>query len=44
MALGARPPSVIGLVLLRVMALVGIGVLVGTGGSLWASKFVASLL
>ena len=44
MALGARPANVIRLVLIRVTGLVGIGVLLGTGASLWASKFVASLL
>jgi putative ABC transport system permease protein len=44
MALGARPVSVVQLVLLRVTVLVGLGVLAGAGISLWASKFVASLL
>ena len=44
MALGARPPSVIWLVLMRVTAPVGVGVLLGAGGSLWASTFIASLL
>ena len=44
MALGAAPGSVIRLVLSRVTLLVGIGVLVGTGVSIWASKFVATLL
>jgi putative ABC transport system permease protein len=44
MALGAAPSSVVRLVLSRVSLLVGIGVLVGGGVSLWASKFVASLL
>jgi len=44
MALGARPRNVTRLVLARVTALVGIGVLLGTGVSLWASRFIASLL
>ena len=44
MALGARPPSLIWLVLIRVTAPVGVGVLLGAGGSVWASKFIASLL
>jgi predicted permease len=44
MALGAAPASVVRLVLSRVSLLVGIGVLVGGGVSLWASKLVASLL
>jgi ABC-type antimicrobial peptide transport system permease subunit len=42
MALGAAPAGVVRLVLSRVTML--IGVLVGAGISLWASKFVASLL
>ena len=44
MALGAAPGSVIRLVLWRVTLLVGSGVLVGAGVSLWASRFVATLL
>jgi putative ABC transport system permease protein len=44
MALGAAPESVIRLVLARVSLLVGIGVLVGAGISVWASQFVAPLL
>jgi predicted permease len=44
MALGAAPGGVIRLVMARVSLLVGIGVVVGAGVSLWASKFVASLL
>jgi predicted permease len=44
MALGAAPGGVVRLVLSRVTGLVGIGVAVGVGASLWASKFVATLL
>jgi predicted permease len=44
MALGAAPAGVVRLVLSRVSILVGIGVLVGAGVSIWASKFVATLL
>jgi putative ABC transport system permease protein len=44
MALGAAPAGVVRLVLARVSLLVGIGVIAGAGASLWASKFVASLL
>jgi ABC-type antimicrobial peptide transport system permease subunit len=44
MALGADPAGIIRLVLLRVSLLVGLGVVVGAVGSLWASQFVASLL
>jgi ABC-type antimicrobial peptide transport system permease subunit len=44
MALGAAPGGVVRLVLSRVTLLVGIGILVGAVVSLWASKFVATLL
>jgi predicted permease len=44
MALGAAPESVIRLVLGRVSALVGIGIVVGAGLSLWAAQFVSTLL
>ena len=43
-ALGANPGSVMRLVLSRVFILVGLGVVVGGGVSLWASRFVATLL
>ncbi len=44
MALGAAPLSVVRLVLSRVLLLVGTGVVIGTGASLWAARFVAPLL
>ena len=44
MALGAAPAGVVRLVLSRVSLLVGFGVVVGTGVSLWASQFVSTLL
>jgi predicted permease len=44
LALGARPSGVVRLVLRRVVWLVGAGVVVGTGLSLWASRFVATLI
>ena len=44
LALGAAPGGVVRLVLTRVSLLVAIGVAVGTGFSIWASTFVATLL
>jgi putative ABC transport system permease protein len=44
MALGAQPGGVVRLVLSRVAFLVGLGVFIGVGASLWASRFIASLL
>ena len=44
MALGATPIGIVRLVLARVVVLVGGGATVGTIASLWASKFVGSLL
>jgi ABC-type antimicrobial peptide transport system permease subunit len=44
MALGAAPGSVVRMVLTRVALLVGIGIVLGAGTSLWASRFVTTLL
>lgn len=44
MALGAAPGSVVSLVLRRVAVLVGLGAVAGVGMSLWASRFVSTLL
>ena len=44
MALGADPSGVVFLVLRRVATLVAIGVVAGAALSLWASRFVATLL
>jgi putative ABC transport system permease protein len=43
-AVGASPASVVGLVMARIALLLAVGVSVGTGVSMWASKFVAALL
>jgi putative ABC transport system permease protein len=44
MALGAAPGAVVRLVVSRVSILVGCGLAIGGGLSLWASRFVAALL
>jgi ABC-type antimicrobial peptide transport system permease subunit len=44
MALGADASDVVRMVLGRVAVLVGLGVVVGTGASVWASRFVKSFL
>ena len=44
MALGAPPSGVVRLVIARVAFLVGMGVTIGGGLSLWASSLIASLL
>jgi predicted permease len=44
MAIGAAPACVVRLVLARVTILVGIGVLIGAGTSIWAAKLVSALL
>jgi predicted permease len=44
MALGAKPSLVVRQVLSRVVMLVGVGVVIGAGTSLWASQFIAALL
>ena len=44
MAIGAAPADVIRLVLARVAILIGIGVVIGVGASMWASRFVSALL
>jgi putative ABC transport system permease protein len=44
MAIGAAPARVVRLVLGRVTILLGIGVVIGAGASVWASRFVAALL
>jgi hypothetical protein len=44
LALGAPPPTVIRLVLARVSALVGAGVVVGAALAIWAARFATALL
>jgi putative ABC transport system permease protein len=44
MALGAAPSGVVGMVLRRVALLVSVGVALGAGISVWASRFVTTLL
>jgi predicted permease len=44
MAIGAAPARVARLVLARVALLLGIGVAIGTAASVWASRFIATLL
>jgi putative ABC transport system permease protein len=44
MALGAEPAGIARLVLSRVTALVGLGIVAGVALSVWASRFVAALL
>ena len=44
MALGAAPAGIVRLVLARIAVLVAVGVAVGAGVSIWAAKFVATLL
>jgi ABC-type antimicrobial peptide transport system permease subunit len=44
MAIGAAPARVVRLVLTRVTILVGIGISIGAGTSIWVSRLVAALL
>ena len=44
MAIGAAPARVVRLVLARVIVLLGFGVLIGAAASIWASKFIATML
>ncbi|PYR95510.1 MAG: hypothetical protein DMF84_00675 [Acidobacteria bacterium] len=44
MAIGAAPARVVRLVLARVTVLLGVGVAIGTAASMWASRFIATLL
>jgi ABC-type antimicrobial peptide transport system permease subunit len=44
MALGAASSGVLRLILQRVSILVGVGIVAGAGVSLWASRFVESLV
>ena len=44
LALGATPMRVLRMVLLRTLTVTGAGMLVGIAASVWASRFIASLL
>jgi putative ABC transport system permease protein len=44
MAIGAAPARVVRLVLARVTVLLGLGVVIGTAASIWASRFIATML
>jgi putative ABC transport system permease protein len=44
LAIGAAPARVVRLVLARVTILLGLGVVIGAGASVWASRLVAALL
>jgi predicted permease len=44
MALGAAPSSIVGLVFRRVAVLIAAGLALGVGGSLWAARFIETLL
>jgi putative ABC transport system permease protein len=44
LALGATPARVLRLVLLRTLTITGLGMLAGIAASVWASRFIASLL
>jgi len=44
MALGSRPSGVMRLVLGRVAILAGVGLVIGTAATLWASRFVGAML
>jgi putative ABC transport system permease protein len=44
MALGANAPAIVRMILNRVGVLVALGIAIGIGASVWASRFVASFL
>ena len=44
LALGATPLRVLRMVLLRTLTVTGVGMLIGVAASVWASRFIASLL
>ncbi len=44
MALGANAPAIVRMILNRVGVLVALGIAMGTGASIWASRFVTSFL